>query len=194
MEAGLAVGGVKGDHLAAQGLHPLGKGGADAAGADEAHGAGGEAVDRHGLDVVPHPGLGHVADHIALAGEGHHEGQGLVGHLVGAVVGHVADLDAVGGGVLQVHVVHTHAVAHHELEGGDGLENLLVHPGVLVEEAHRPLALLDDLFLGLAVEPLEIVARGVENGLFGVHVLVVAVTDDDLRIIHTRRFLSSVRD
>ena len=39
-------------------------------------------------------------------------GQGMVGHLVDAVVGHVAHRDALGRGRRQVHVVHADPVAH----------------------------------------------------------------------------------
>ncbi len=104
----------------------------------------------------------------------------MVCHFVHAVVRHVLHLHAVLGAGLHIHIVDAHAIAYDQLEVGQGLHHLAGDRRVLVEEDLAVGTALDDVVLGDALLQAKGNARSIEDGLLGIDVGVIVVSDDDL--------------
>ena len=111
------------EHLAAEGDEPADDAAANATGADNAAGHGGEraeAIDAGGEPPAAAMDFRRMRNNLPRQGE--NEGQSVVGDLVDAVVGDIADGDATGFGRLAVDVVVADPVADDRLRpshGGD---------------------------------------------------------------------------
>ena len=100
------------EHAAAKGDEPAHDAPADPAEADDATGHAGErAKGRRRRGEFPFAVMHQPAVRWHLAREGKDEGERMVGHLVDAVVGDVADGNAVGSGGGEIHVVNADPVA-----------------------------------------------------------------------------------
>ena len=116
--------GIEGDHLHLEADGAVGDDGADVAAADHAQRLGVE-LDAQELRLLPLAGLGGAVGLGDLAGERHHQRDGVLGGGDGIAEGRVHDDDALGGGGPDVDVVDADAGAADHLQLGGGGDDLL---------------------------------------------------------------------
>ena len=139
--------GIEGDHLHLQADGAVGDDGADVAAADHAQRLGVE-LDAQELRLLPLAALGGAVGLGDLAGERHHQRDGVLGGGDGIAEGRVHDDDALGGGGPHIDVVDADAGAADHLELGGGGDDLL---GGLGGGAHREAIVVADDLLQLVL-------------------------------------------
>jgi len=120
--------GIVGDDLHLEADGALGGERPDIAATDDAEGLVGH-FDAHEAVLFPLAGASGDVCLRDLAGQRHHQGDGVLGGGDGIAEGRVHDDDALGGGRRDVDIVYTDAGAGDHLEIGGGVDDLLGHLG-----------------------------------------------------------------
>ena len=117
-----------------------------------------------------------------LASRGEDEGQRLVRNFVDAIVRHVANGNAALAGFVEVHVVHTDAVAHDGLRLGHGGNDVRVHSGELGDDGVRVGAERNEVGLGFALARDDFDTVRFQDGFLDAEVGERPVGDGDSKV------------
>ena len=177
--------GVVGDNLEAEDLQLAGNVLGDAPEADQAPGRATETLGRHaGRTPVPLAGMGGPVIHGDAAQQHEAHRDGMVGHLLDAVVGHVGDEDAVLVGRLDVQDVDADAVPADDLAPRQLFDGRPHDLGILLQDGVRVRRQLAEPFAGLALQSDHLGADRLEHAALDVEIRIVVIADVDLELRH----------
>jgi hypothetical protein len=159
---------VGAEHAQAVGRGARGDRGPDPPAADDAERQLGQPPQLARRAVVPLAGAHRAVEHDDAAQQREHQGDRMVGDLLGAVVGDVDDPHAARGRRLEVDGVHPHAVADHGAAARHAVKQRAVD-GRVLHDQHVGVA--------AAADP-QLDARRLEQLALGLERAVVAVGDE----------------